>query len=177
MILFLASQVLLQTVGRGRVVACNMVCGKKAWESWGESGFDKFAKANCLEMDALKSLSWVCLSSQHCLLGEGTMLSRKSQSNPQLCLVITDVNSIATRGFHLKTARRWGAWFPTLFLVTVTLFRKPALRICFHSGSLQSTNPFVMANVSLLGYFNLNQLYKGFVRHLFCPVFHQHQGF
>lgn len=55
------------------------------------------------------------------------------------------------------------------FLVTVTLFRKPALRIRFHSGSLYSINPFVMANGSLLVYFSLNQLYKCFVRTFILP--------
>lgn len=55
------------------------------------------------------------------------------------------------------------------FLVTVMLFRKPALRICFHSGSLYSINPFVMANVSLLAYFSLNQLHKCFVRTFVLP--------
>lgn len=33
------------------------------------------------------------------------------------------------------------------------------------TGRLYSTNPFARANVSLLGYFRLNQLYKCFVRH------------
>lgn len=66
--------------------------------------------------------------------------------------------------------------FPMPFCVTVTSCTQPAPRICFHSGRLQSTNPFVMANVSLLGYFSLNQLCQYFVRHLFCPVFHQNQG-
>lgn len=60
-------------------------------------------------------------------------------------------------------------YFPVPVLITVTLFRKPALRIRFHGGGLYSINPFVMANGSLLVYFSLNQLYKCFVRTFILP--------